>query len=139
MGCGASSIAPAPSSATEGGVVSLTASDREAAARVIGNAFAGTPTAAPEWAWHWVMGPTMSDRAEPQRAATMQYMHGWNIFATSGAHILGIRAPDGALQAVVVCWKSPGGAKGVGTSVCGALSYISKDFDGTHKSRCRCT
>ena len=133
MGCGASSIAPAPSSATEGGVVSLTASDREAAARVIGNAFAGTPTAAPEWAWHWVMGPTMSDRAEPQRAATMQYMHGWNIFATSGAHILGIRAPDGELQAAVVCWKSPGGSKGVGTSVCGALTYISKDFDGTHK------
>ena len=74
----------------------------------------------------------MSDRAEPQRAATMRYMHGWNIFATSGAHILGIE-PDGRLQATVVCWKSPGGAKGVGTSVCGALSYISKDFDGTHK------
>ena len=67
-----------------------------------------------------------------QRAATMQYMHGWNIFAKSGAHILGVRAPDGELQAAVVCWKSPGGAKGVGTSVCGALSYIGKYFDGTH-------
>ena len=75
------------------------------------------------------MGPTMSDRAEPQRAATMQYMHGWNIFATR-AHILGIRAPDGEMRATV-CWKSPAAPRR--GHVRGALSYISKDFDGTHK------
>jgi len=74
----------------------------------------------------------MSDRAETQRADVMAYMHGWAIFSTSGAHILGIK-PGGELQAAIVCWKSPGGSKGVGTSACGALSYIIKDFDGSHK------
>ena len=52
----------------------------------------------------------------------MQYMHGWNIFATSGAHILGIRAPDGELQAAVArvgLLVQPKGITLWGSTACG--------------------
>ena len=123
MGCGASAIAPAP--AEFGDVVSLGALDREEAARVLGKSFAGTSTADPELTFDWCLGPTLADRNEPARAASLEWMFGYLLHSATGTHLLGVRSPSGELQAAALCWLSLGGTKGPGFKnyVCGGMRY----------------
>lgn len=121
MGCGASAIMPAL--AEFGDVVSLV--DRAEAARVLGKSFAGTSTAEPELLFDWCLGPTLADRNEPGRAATLEWMFGYLLHSATGAHLLGVRSSSGELQAAALCWLSPGGTKGPGFKnyLCGGMSY----------------
>ena len=125
MGCGASAVAPAP--AEFGEVVSLT--DRVEVARVLGKSFAGTSTAEPDLSFDWCLGPTLADRNEPGRSATLEWMFGYLLHSAVGAHLLGVRSPTGELQAAALCWLSKGGEKGPGFKnyVCGGMSYALKN------------
>ena len=125
MGCGASAVAPAPAEFAE--VVSLT--DRVEVARVLGKSFAGTSTAEPDLSFDWCLGPTLADRNEPGRSATLEWMFGYLLHSAVGAHLLGVRSPTGELQAAALCWLSKGGEKGPGFKnyVCGGMSYALKN------------
>ena len=126
MGCGASKVSAAPALVTNATVLSLTPADKPEAAAVIGRAFAGTPTAEPEWVFHWALGPQFEDRANPDRALICDYMLAGALAAFQTAYLLGVRGPDGALKAVCCCWRSPGGPRGEGASMCAALSWYLK-------------
>ena len=125
MGCGASTASVVLPPTVDGTkVVCLTPTDRGEAANLIGRAFAGTPFADPELVCNWVLGPELADLCEVrQRASVLEYMVGGPLHAQTGAQVLGVRAARGVLQAVSVCWWSPGGPRGTGLDVAGSLGY----------------
>ena len=87
------------------------------------------PTAEPDLSFDWCLGPTLADRNEPGRSATLEWMFGYLLHSAVGAHLLGVRSPTGELQAAALCWLSKGGEKGPGFKnyVCGGMSYALKN------------
>mmetsp|Transcript_7864 Transcript_7864/g.21440 ORF Transcript_7864/g.21440 Transcript_7864/m.21440 type:complete len:310 (-) Transcript_7864:181-1110(-) len=58
----------------ENGVHLLGPADRPEAADVIARSFAGTPASDPEWAIHWILGPALQDRDDPQRVEILRFL-----------------------------------------------------------------
>ena len=97
--------------------------ERDDAAKVIGHAFAGTPTTDAEGSFNWALGPLLADRSDPRRAQVLEYVFGMVVFGTANATMLGVRNMHNELMGFAMVWRSQGGAAGTGFNICGGVGY----------------